>query len=129
MQGARSNSASTSAYLTFGKRLTDLTMAALLIVALLLPLAVVALIIRLIMGPPVFFRQTRLGRHEKNFEILKFRTMTDNPDNSGALLPADQQMTRLGRVLRKTSFNVRLPEVVLKYDSLRRASHLDRCAS
>ena len=110
MPGARRNGVSKGVYLSFGKRLADIVMAGLLLVALLLPLAVVTLIIRLSLGSPVLFRQTRLGMREKHFEILKFRTMTGERDASGNLLPTEQRVTLLGRLLRKISLD-ELPQL------------------
>ena len=110
VDGARSNGASSSVYPTIGKRLTDVVMAGMLLVVLLLPLGIVALIIRLRMGPPVLFRQIRIGKHERRFEILKFRTITDECDLRGHLLPREQRMTRLGTLLRKTSVD-ELPQL------------------
>ena len=71
----------------------------------------VALAIRWKIGSPVFFRQKRPGLHGKPFYMLKFRTMTDARDAQGNLLPDDQRMTSLGRLLRKTSLD-ELPEIV-----------------
>lgn len=72
----------------------------------LLVLAVVgpptALLIRLTMGRPIFFRQRRVGEHGKEFEILKFRTMVEGPDVLGPQLGySDPRVTPVGRVLRK----------------------------
>ena len=61
-------------------------------------------------GSP-FFVQTRIGKDEKSFRLVKFRSMTDRRDASGALLPDEQRLTRYGRFLRKTSLD-ELPELV-----------------
>lgn len=99
------------------KRAFDLL---LLIPALIisLPLVVfIAVLIRLAMGKPVLFRQERPGLHGKPFLLLKFRTMKDALDASGALLSDAQRLTDLGRFLRATSLD-ELPELfnVLKGD-------------
>jgi lipopolysaccharide/colanic/teichoic acid biosynthesis glycosyltransferase len=99
------------------KRLFDLVIAisALLVVGPVI--AVVALFIRKSMGPPVFFRQVRPGLHCKPFTLVKFRTMTNDCDDEGRLLPDERRLTRLGRFLRRTSID-ELPQLwnVLKGD-------------
>jgi len=67
-------------------------------------------IIRLALGRPVLFRQTRIGLCEKPFTFFKFRTMTDARDASGALLPDEQRLTAFGRFLRATSLD-ELPQL------------------
>lgn len=79
---------------------------------LLWPLtAGVALAIWWQMGTPVLFRQVRPGLYERPFTMLKFRTMRDTKDASGALLPAPERITRLGLFLRKASLD-ELPQLV-----------------
>ena len=72
---------------------------------------VVALIIRLSLGSPVFFRQDRVGWGNSLFKIIKFRTMTDYTDAAGRPLADDQRLTKLGRFLRSTSLD-ELPELL-----------------
>lgn len=69
------------------------------------------------LGKPVLFRQIRPGKNEVPFEIFKFRTMTDEKDSNGELLPDDQRMTKLGATIRKASVD-ELPQLfnVLKGD-------------
>lgn len=57
------------------------------------------------LGTPVYFRQTRIGRDGKAFELIKFRTMTDARDTSGNLLPDSARLTPFGRWLRATSLD------------------------
>ncbi|WP_016911234.1 sugar transferase [Mammaliicoccus vitulinus] len=63
------------------------------------------------MGNPVLFKQTRPGKDEKPFEILKFRTMTDERDGNGNLLPDEERMTKTGDFIRKTSID-ELPQLI-----------------
>jgi lipopolysaccharide/colanic/teichoic acid biosynthesis glycosyltransferase len=89
-----------------------------IVLALFFPvLAVVAMAIRLNLGSPIFFRQTRPGLNEKPFTMLKFRTMRDAFDSEGRPLPDAERLTPLGRFLRATSLD-ELPELwnVLKGD-------------
>lgn len=66
---------------------------------------VVAVAVRVFLGSPVCFRQRRPGLNGEIFEILKFRSMTDQRDPSGALLPDEQRLTTFGRFLRSTSLD------------------------
>ena len=92
------------------KRLFDLlvTLPALLVLAPFL--LVLALLVRLKLGTPVFFRQPRPGLHGKLFTLYKFRTMTDARDAEGNLLPDAERLTRFGSFLRQTSLD-ELPEL------------------
>lgn len=62
-------------------------------------------------GYPLFFRQKRIGLRGEEFELLKFRTMTDARDESGTLLPDEYRLTRTGRLLRSMSLD-ELPELI-----------------
>ena len=77
----------------------------------------IAVLIRVHMGPPIFFRQKRPGLKGKPFAMYKFRTMLDLRDGDGALLPDRVRLTKLGKFLRATSLD-ELPELfnVLKGD-------------
>jgi sugar transferase EpsL len=75
------------------------------------PLVVVlALVVRLRLGRPVLFAHERAGLHGRPFVLYKLRTMTDERDERGALLPDDRRLTPLGRWLRSTSLD-ELPEL------------------
>lgn len=80
-------------------------------------LAVTALTVRKKLGSPVIFTQLRPGKDEKIFKMYKFRTMTDERDADGNLLPDDRRLTEFGRFLRSTSLD-ELPELfnILKGD-------------
>ena len=76
-----------------------------------------AIVINKKIGKPIFFKQTRPGKDEKPFEILKFRTMTDERDLNGELLPDKDRMTKTGDFIRKTSIDELLQLInVLKGD-------------
>lgn len=72
--------------------------------------AVIALLVRWKLGRPVLFRQTRPGLHAKPFELVKFRTMTDERGPDGELLSDDQRLPPFGHFLRSTSLD-ELPEL------------------
>ncbi|WP_204200667.1 sugar transferase [Mammaliicoccus sciuri] len=59
----------------------------------------------------IFFKQTRPGKNEKPFQIIKFRTMTDERDSNGELLPDDKRITKTGNFIRKTSID-ELPQLI-----------------
>lgn len=92
-------------YRRFGKRWLDLTLAAAALVLLSPLMLLVALLVRVALGPGVLFRQTRPGLHGRPFELLKFRTMTDARAASGRLLPDAQRLPAFGRFLRSTSLD------------------------
>ena len=97
-------------YTRFGKGLLDRTAAGLGLVVLSPLLAGLAGAVRWKLGAPVFFRQRRPGQHGRPFEMVKFRTMTDARDASGALLPDAERLPAFGRFLRSTSLD-ELPEL------------------
>jgi lipopolysaccharide/colanic/teichoic acid biosynthesis glycosyltransferase len=93
-----------------GKRLFDLilTIPALLLLAPVL--ALVALLVRLKLGPPVLFKQQRPGRQARPFTIYKFRTMIDGRDAGNRPLPDEKRLTPFGQFLRRSSLD-ELPEL------------------
>lgn len=78
---------------------------------------IVAVLVRVKLGSPVLFCQPRPGKNEKIFKLYKFRTMTDERDENGDLLPDDVRLTKFGKFLRSTSLD-ELPEAwnILKGD-------------
>jgi lipopolysaccharide/colanic/teichoic acid biosynthesis glycosyltransferase len=88
-----------------GKRLIDLVVSALALVLLALPMALLALLVRVQLGRPVLFRQARPGLGSQPFSMLKFRTMTDARDADGRLLPDGARLTPFGRFLRSASLD------------------------
>lgn len=93
------------------KRAIDVTGSALGLVVLSPALGVIAVMVRRKHGRPVLFRQQRPGRDGRCFTLLKFRTMTDERDAEGDLLPNDDRLTPFGRKLRSTSLD-ELPGLV-----------------
>lgn len=93
------------------KRLFDLIAASLGLLVLGLPLLVLAWLVWRKLGSPVLFAQVRPGLNGKPFRMVKFRTMTDARDASGALLPDAQRLTPFGRFLRASSLD-EFPELL-----------------
>lgn len=92
------------------KRLFDALVSALALLFLAVPLLALVWLVCRKLGRPVLFRQVRPGLNGQPFEMLKFRTMTDARDASGALLPDAQRLTPFGRFLRASSLD-ELPEL------------------
>jgi len=92
------------------KRLFDLALTIPLLVVISPLLIITAILIRIVHGKPVLFRQLRPGYRGRPFYVYKFRTMTEESDESGNLLPDTHRLTRLGRFLRATSLD-ELPEL------------------
>lgn len=92
------------------KRCLDLIISASALLILWPVLFGIWILVRCRLGKPVIFRQVRPGWHEQPVTLYKFRTMTDERDNAGDLLPDGQRLTPLGCVLRRTSLD-ELPEL------------------
>lgn len=99
------------------KRIIDIAGASLGLVLTAPLLLAIALLVRVNLGKPILFRQRRPGLHGKPFVMLKFRTMSDERDANGELLPDEKRLTPFGKWLRSTSLD-ELPELfnVLKGD-------------
>lgn len=103
-------------YATFGKRLLDLTLSVLALLVLSPLLAVLTLVGSIAMKGNPFFVQPRPGKkgrngQEKIFYLLKFRTMSEEKDKDGNLLPDAQRLVKYGKWLRDTSLD-ELPELI-----------------
>ncbi|HHZ13922.1 MAG TPA: sugar transferase [Clostridiales bacterium] len=97
-------------YRRYFKRPMDFILSLLAIIVLSPVLLVVAILVRTKLGSPVIFKQKRPGLNEKIFTLYKFRTMTDERDKFGELLPDSVRLTKFGRFLRSTSLD-ELPEL------------------
>ena len=94
-----------SFYLKFGKRFFDIVLGgAACIIALPINL-LLAVVTFFDVGSPVFFKQERVGKDRKRFNLLKFRNMTNETNEAGVLLPPDQRVTKWGKFVRKTSMD------------------------
>ena len=99
------------------KRALDFIIALAFIVLFWWMYAILAILVKIKLGTPVLFTQERPGKGENIFKMYKFRTMTDECDANGELLPDEVRLTKFGRALRSTSLD-ELPEVfnILKGD-------------
>jgi len=104
-------------YRKYFKRPLDFIMALVGLVVLSPLLLIIAILVRVKLGSPVIFKQPRPGLNEKIFTLYKFRTMTDERDENGELLPDEVRLTSFGKWLRSTSLD-ELPELwnILKGD-------------
>lgn len=99
-------------YRRFGKRLIDFIISFCGIIVLLIPMAIIAVIIKLDSEGPALFKQKRTGIHQKIFTVYKFRTMCDNAYEKGGIATSesDSRITKVGKVLRRTSLD-ELPQL------------------
>lgn len=98
-------------YEKYFKRVFDIILSFVGLVILSPVLIVLAFLVKAKLGSPVIFSQERPGKNEKIFKLYKFRTMTDEKDDSGKLLSDEQRLTNFGKKLRSTSLD-ELPELV-----------------
>ncbi|MEI2614116.1 MAG: sugar transferase [Methylotenera sp.] len=87
------------------KRIFDLTLIVISLPLLMPAFVMVAILVRVNLGKPVLFYQVRPGLSAKPFVMAKFRTMTDERDSVGNLLPDDMRLTQYGKFLRSTSLD------------------------
>lgn len=97
-------------YETYIKRLMDIVLSGCGLLVLSPVLLVTAVLVRVKLGSPVIFRQPRPGRDGVVFNLYKFRSMTDETDENGNLLPDEVRLTKFGKLLRATSLD-ELPEL------------------
>lgn len=104
-------------YEKYFKRPMDFALSLMSIILLSPVLLVTGILVRLKLGSPIIFKQLRPGKNERIFEMYKFRSMTDERDMEGKLLPDEIRLTAFGRKLRDTSLD-ELPELfnILKGD-------------
>ena len=99
------------------KRPMDFLLSLIALIVLSPVMLVVAILVKIKLGGPVLFKQERPGKNEKIFKMYKFRTMTQEKDEQGNLLPDDKRLTKFGKILRSTSLD-ELPGIfnILKGD-------------
>ena len=104
-------------YKLFVKRLLDIVFSLLAIIILSPLYIILSICVRIGMGSPILFSQERIGKDEKIFRLYKFRSMTNEKDSDGNLLPEKDRLTKFGIALRSTSLD-ELPELfmILKGD-------------
>lgn len=104
-------------YKIFLKRIFDFFLSLIALIILSPIILCIAFLVRYKLGSPVIFKQKRPGKNEKIFTMYKFRTMTDESDENGNLLPDEKRLTKFGKLLRSTSLD-ELPEIfnILKGD-------------
>lgn len=93
------------------KRIFDILLSLVLLVGLLPILILVGIVIYCKIGKPILFSQLRPGKDERLFQIYKFRTMSNEKDINGILLPDEQRLQRIGKLIRSTSLD-ELPQLL-----------------
>ncbi|MHB9338822.1 sugar transferase [Fusobacterium pseudoperiodonticum] len=97
-------------YRKFFKRFLDIIISLIFILCFWWLYIVIAILVRIKLGSPVLFKQDRPGLNEKIFKMYKFRTMTNEKDKDGNLLPDVERLTKFGKFLRSTSLD-EIPEL------------------
>ena len=98
-------------YAKYIKRTLDLILSLMVLIILIPLMSIIYILVKIKLGSPVIFKQQRPGKDEKIFTLYKFRTMTDNKDENGNLLPDSERLTKFGKLLRSTSLD-ELPELI-----------------
>lgn len=97
-------------YAKYVKRILDFILSLLALIILMPLIFILWILVRIKLGKPAIFKQQRPGKNEKIFTLYKFRTMTDEKDENGNLLPDEKRLTKFGKFLRSTSLD-ELPEL------------------
>lgn len=97
-------------YKKYFKRVFDIVLSGFALIILSPIFLITAILVKVKLGSPVIFTQKRPGKDEKIFKMYKFRSMTDERDNDGNLLPDEIRLTKFGKLLRSTSLD-ELPEL------------------
>jgi len=95
----------------FVKRLLDITISLIALIFLLPLISLIYLSVRINLGSPAFFLQERVGKDNKIFKMIKFRTMKNSTDKNGNLLSDNERVTKFGSFLRSFSLD-ELPELI-----------------
>lgn len=98
-------------YKNYIKRIIDILVAVTFIVLFWWLLLIIAVLVRINMGSPVLYTTERVGKDERIFRIYKFRSMTNEVDENGVLLPGNKRLTKFGGLLRSTSLD-ELPSLI-----------------
>ncbi len=98
-------------YAKYIKRILDFILSLLALIVLSPIMLVIYILVLIKIGKPAIFKQKRPGKNEKIFTLYKFRTMTDEKDENGNLLPDEKRLTKFGKFLRSTSLD-ELPELI-----------------
>ncbi len=117
MQNSNADTYKNKLYSRFFKRFFDVVLVLIALLVFWWFFALLALIVRLNMGSPVLYKSERMGLDEKPINLYKFRTMTNETDENGDLLPGPKRLTKFGKLLRSTSMD-ELPSLlnILKGD-------------
>lgn len=98
-------------YKNYIKRILDIIISLLALIVLLPLILIIAILIKTKIGSPIIFKQERPGRNGKIFKLYKFRSMSNEIDENGNLLPDSQRLNKFGEFLRTTSLD-EIPEIV-----------------
>lgn len=98
-------------YKKYIKRMLDFLLSLMALILLSPLMIIIYILVRIKLGKPALFKQERPGLHEKIFKLYKFRTMTNEKDKEGNLLPDSERLTKFGKFLRSTSLD-ELPELI-----------------
>ena len=98
-------------YAKYIKRILDLILSLMALILLMPLMLIIGILVAINLGNPIIIKKKRPGKDEKIFTLYKFRTMTDEKDEKGKLLPDSQRLTKFGKFLRSTSLD-ELPELI-----------------